>query len=180
MSTYLKRATQTHVPKWYNIVQAERQRLQLWMPHIAGIHDLLEAQTYIQQHSGTGFHMSKHIYEIWEEENITGLLSLHSGSIRYQSAEISYWLGSIYTGKGIATNAVRLLCTKVFTNYPKIQRLYIKCQHHNLPSQAVALRLGFKTIDQKGGIITHHMTRKKWYASQYDEDHLLHFLGEIK
>lgn len=180
MATYLQRAIPSHTHLWYTIIQDEYQRLQKWMPHLTNLHNLTTAETYIRQHIGEGFYMSEQIYEIWEEKDLVGLLTLHAGNINNQSAELAYWLGNNYTGKGIVTSAVKLLCSKVFTDYPQIQQLYIKCQVDNLPSQAVALRLDFKHLDKINGIISYSMTKENWLATHYDESHLLHFLDELE
>ena len=40
------------------------------------------------------------------------------------AAEVGYWLGEEYWGRGIATHAVRALTTQAFAERPELRRLY--------------------------------------------------------
>ena len=59
-----------------------------------------------------------------------------------QSAEIMYWLAPVGRGRGIATNAVSLLCDWAFEEL-NLERITLKTHAENIPSQAVAHRAGF-------------------------------------
>ncbi len=59
------------------------------------------------------------------------------------SAEIGYWLGQPFWGKGIATEAVRLLLKKIDAQYPSIVRLYAEVFEFNEGSMRVLQKNGF-------------------------------------
>lgn len=58
------------------------------------------------------------------------------------NAEIGYWLGEPFWGKGIATQAVKLLVDYSFKNF-ELNRLYASVFAPNTASQKVLLKAGF-------------------------------------
>ena len=59
------------------------------------------------------------------------------------SAEIGYWIGEKYWGKGIMTEAVRQMVSYAFTNFP-LQKNYAPIFDFNIASQKVLQKAGFK------------------------------------
>jgi RimJ/RimL family protein N-acetyltransferase/predicted Rossmann-fold nucleotide-binding protein len=59
------------------------------------------------------------------------------------SAEIGYWLGEAYWGRGLATDAVRSVTDYAFENYPGLQRLYAQVFEWNLASMRVLEKSGY-------------------------------------
>ncbi len=59
------------------------------------------------------------------------------------TAEIGYWLGETFWGKGIATNSVNLLTEYGFTEL-RLVRIYSGVFDFNKPSQRVLEKAGFK------------------------------------
>ena len=59
------------------------------------------------------------------------------------SAEIGYWLGESFWGKGIATEAVRQLVEQIRLNYPGITRIYGNVFEQNKWSMRVLEKNGF-------------------------------------
>lgn len=73
----------------------------------------------------------------------------------YKTAEIGYWLGEKYTGKGIVTKCCRKLLEYAFTEL-ELNRVVIKCQPENIKSRAIPEKLGFvqEGVERQGGF--HH------------------------
>ncbi len=59
----------------------------------------------------------------------------------HRSASISYWVGERFTGRGLVTEALQLLCKKLFNL--GFNRLELSVSVHNPKSAAVARRAGF-------------------------------------
>ncbi|VVB07444.1 unnamed protein product [Arabis nemorensis] len=58
--------------------------------------------------------------------------------------EIGYVIGSKYWGKGIATEAVRLVAAEIFKEKPEMERLEALVDVDNVGSQKVLEKVGFK------------------------------------
>lgn len=59
-----------------------------------------------------------------------------------KSAELSYWISEDYWGKGIATQAVRMICKEAFTAFD-IVRIYAEPFDRNAASKSVLKKAGF-------------------------------------
>lgn len=66
---------------------------------------------------------------------------------RQHSAEVGYWLGQRYWGRGIATNALREFCSFVFTT-TDIIRLQAHVYEGNIASERVLQKVGFRLEGQ--------------------------------
>jgi [ribosomal protein S5]-alanine N-acetyltransferase len=58
-------------------------------------------------------------------------------------AEIGYWLGEPFWGRGIATASVRAMTEYAFTEFPHLVRLFALTYEDNLASQRVLEKAGF-------------------------------------
>ena len=69
--------------------------------------------------------------------------AFRQGNIHYRTAEIGYYLAEEYWGKGIMTEAVRLLCENVFEK-TDIIRIYAEPFAYNIGSRRVLEKAGFQ------------------------------------
>jgi RimJ/RimL family protein N-acetyltransferase len=60
-----------------------------------------------------------------------------------KNAEIGYWLGEPFWGKGIMTEVVKQMVTYGFNNWP-VNRIFACVFEHNLASERVLIKAGFK------------------------------------
>jgi ribosomal-protein-alanine N-acetyltransferase len=60
-----------------------------------------------------------------------------------RSAEVGYWLGEEYWGRGIATECVRAIVTYAFAHHPELCRLYAQVFQWNVASMRVLEKAGF-------------------------------------
>ncbi|MFN0175284.1 MAG: GNAT family N-acetyltransferase [Saprospiraceae bacterium] len=58
--------------------------------------------------------------------------------------EIGYWLGEPFRGQGIATDAVRVLCERLFETRPALVRIEAKVHSDNPASVRVLEKAGFE------------------------------------
>lgn len=77
-----------------------------------------------------------------DRQRIVGCCGLHA-RVGVGGLEIGYWLRSGHTGRGIATEAARLL-TRAALDLPGVDRVEIHCDEANTPSAAIPRRLGYR------------------------------------
>jgi [ribosomal protein S5]-alanine N-acetyltransferase len=73
-----------------------------------------------------------------------GMIGLHPQKDVYRlSAELGYWIGEPFWGKGIATAAVQMMLIHGFETL-KLNRIYASIFEHNLASMRVLEKCGFE------------------------------------
>jgi len=75
-------------------------------------------------------------------EAVGGIGLTKEDDIKCKCAELGYWLGKAYWGRGVATQAVSLMCAKGFTELDLV-RIYAEVFEHNAASQRVLEKCGF-------------------------------------
>ncbi len=70
-------------------------------------------------------------------------ITLHTDVERI-SAELGYFIGENYWGKGIATEAVKQMVSYAFTNFPHLHKIYATPFDFNTASQKVLQKAGFE------------------------------------
>lgn len=85
-----------------------------------------------------------HIFAIEVEGKAVGGIGIHPQSdIMKKNAELGYWLGEPYWGKGIITRAIKQMVDFAFKTYD-ITRVYARPYGTNIGSQKVLEKNGFK------------------------------------
>lgn len=74
---------------------------------------------------------------------IGSISAFRQDNIHRQTAELGYYIGEEYCGKGIMTEAVKLLCDHVFT-HTDIIRIYAEPFAYNIASCRVLEKAGFQ------------------------------------
>lgn len=84
-----------------------------------------------------------HIFAIEVEGKAAGGIGIHPQSdIMKKNAELGYWLGESYWGKGIITAAIKQMIDFAFNTYD-ITRIYARPFGNNAASQKVLQKAGF-------------------------------------
>lgn len=84
-----------------------------------------------------------HIFAIEVEGKAVGGIGIHPQSdIMKKNAELGYWLGETYWGKGIVTAAIKQMVDFAFNTYD-ITRIYARPFGNNVASQKVLQKAGF-------------------------------------
>lgn len=172
---YLQRAKTEHAHYWLALLEESRAFLEAWMPHLKAITNLTEAQAYLKKYAHLDIYLGNHIYELWTAAGeLVGLANLHSGRFSQKSAQLAYWLGASFTGKGYATTACQHLISMAFATQ-SLQSLQIRCLANNLPSQKIAQRLGMSPLSQENNQLVFEIKKEDW---QQDKDYWLWFLED--
>lgn len=84
------------------------------------------------------------------------------------TAEISYWVAAEARGRGLATQAVRELCSWVRENWPAAQEVALWTHADNIASQRVALAAGFHSQQSQDGYrtVAGQQWPVRWYTLQ--------------
>ena len=97
-----------------------------------------DATWWINEGSRQGF-----VRAICYRGKFVGCIGVNPGEFEYQrSGEIGYWLDSAYWGKGIMSQAIKLITAEVFGT-TSIVRIFAAVFEPNLPSKKVLLKSGF-------------------------------------
>lgn len=151
---------------FFALIRRDRARLDNWMRWTAQVQTLDDARAYIERAGaryadGNGFHAG-----LWEDDQLAGGIACHAINRESCHTEIGYWLGEAFTGRGLVTRACRAVISLLFEQ-EGLHRIEILCATDNLPSRAVAERLGF----------TYEGTKREsvWITTSF-RDHALYSL----
>ncbi|MEY4926831.1 MAG: hypothetical protein RI894_1267 [Bacteroidota bacterium] len=85
-----------------------------------------------------------HIFAVEADGQLVGGAGVHpKDDIDCKNLEIGYWIGEPFWGRGIATDAVRLLVEFGWKNYD-VTRIYARVFGPNIGSMRVVEKLGFQ------------------------------------
>lgn len=87
--------------------------------------------------------LSAFTFAILVGEEFVGSCTLHSFCSEMRSAEIGFWIGRPYWGRGIATRAVRRLVTYARQG-SSLNRLTAKTRDANTRAESVLMKCGFQ------------------------------------
>lgn len=82
---------------------------------------------------------------IVNDEAVGGIGYIQGNDIERLNAEIGYWIGERYWGKGIISDALKDVIAYIFT-YTDIIRLFTSVLEHNIASTKVLEKNGFRRI----------------------------------
>lgn len=105
-----------------------------------------------------------HVFGIYDNDTFVGCCSLIPQNDVYRiNAEIGYWIGEPYWGRGYATDAVRQ-CLKFAFEELNLLRVYANIYEYNTGSMKVLEKVGFEkeaviksSVIKEGKIIDEHL-----------------------
>lgn len=124
-------------------IRASWPELTVWMPWAKALPSPEESRSHARGAVWKWERRSEFDFSIRLRHNdeLIGKCSLHTLEALTGRAEIGYWLDSRFMGRGLMTEAIARLV--VWSDELGFQRLEIRCDARNTPSQNVARRLGF-------------------------------------
>lgn len=110
--------------------------------------------------------LSEKGYYIWavlnENSDLIGTIGLHPEPINKSVAEIGYWFGKAFWGKGYATEAIEQVLRFGF-KIPRFHKIYAKCFTRNIAS--------YKALEKNGlvreGMLKSHIFHLDTYEDIY-------------
>ena len=135
----------SHAQSLYNLIEQDRSELSRFLPWANEINALQDELAFIKLMRSETAEYKKLALVILVNNQPAGMVDLHDIKLKHQSAEIGYWLGQKYQGKGIMTESVKRLVQISFSNL-SLHRLNLLADHRNKASRAIAQRLKFDHV----------------------------------
>jgi ribosomal-protein-serine acetyltransferase len=139
----LKPVDERHAEELTALVRRDLAHLKPWMPWATERYSVEDAREFIR----------RQIRQYAEDMGFATLIFFSgrvAGSIGYnqidwsnRKADIGYWLGSEFTGRGLMTKCCRALVEHAFREL-RLNRVEIFCAVENRRSRRIPERLGFK------------------------------------
>ncbi|WP_179394313.1 GNAT family N-acetyltransferase [Lacticaseibacillus absianus] len=129
-------------PALFALVAADREGIGRFLPWARALTDAAAEQAFLTlmlEQFGAGRSANLLVYAAGAP---VGMISFNGYDEDGLSADIGYWLGAAYRGRGIMTRAVAAMCTLGFTDYGR-NKLVIRAAVDNAASNGVAARAGF-------------------------------------
>lgn len=157
------------------VVRANLDRLQPWMPWAIDAYGIEHCRQWIDR-SLTEFATDGRFNAvIMYKGEYAGAIGFHNLDTTNRLAEIGYWLGGEFEGRGIITRCCRAVIRHVFETM-QLNRVQINCNIENVRSRAVPERLGFKLEgvlrqveflnDRFGDWAVYGLLREEWLDQQ--------------
>jgi len=123
----------------FALVDAERERLRQWMPWVDATASAADTRTFIETTRASQTDLDG--LGIYVGGAYVGGIGLRVEPLN-RHAEIGYWIGSAWEGRGLVTRACRALIRHAFDEL-KVHSIEIRVAPHNVRSRAIPERLGF-------------------------------------
>lgn len=139
----LRPLTPDDAPALHALVSRNRRHLDQWLRWSSSIRTLEEASGFIDQFTGKlargdGFHLG-----LWIGGDLAGGSVCWYVHRQNRNAEVGYWLGEDFQGRGLATTATLAVVHHLFA-VEGVHRIEMQCGVGNARSRAVPERLGFR------------------------------------
>lgn len=124
------------------LVKQDREYLREWLAWADSTNSEDDTRTFIRKAleqfaANTGFSAG-----LWEQERFAGVITLHRVDWLNRRAEIGYWLGREFQGRGLMTDACRAVTRHALAEL-ELNRVEIRCAVNNSKSKAIPRRLGY-------------------------------------
>src|SRR5215213_1740492 len=135
----LRLLEERHAEALYAHIAANRTHLGVWLEELVGMQSVEDARGFIRGGldgfaKGGGLNLG-----IWVDGCLAGGIGLGNIQAETRSGMIGYWLGADYVGRGLMTDAVRVLLDYAFEER-NLHRVDITCPATNLPSRHIPER----------------------------------------
>jgi ribosomal-protein-serine acetyltransferase len=151
MDCYLALIEKRHYKKFFNFIEKNREYYRGILHFIDNLKNEKDSEAFILNSLGMMIEGKMVFWGIWSKEDIVGEVSIRDIDEEFKSAEIGYFVDKDFEGKGIVSQACKILINYVFKEFD-IERLELGCDVKNIKSQHIADKLGFKIegIARKG------------------------------
>ena len=139
----LDRLNPNDAPVIFYAIDQNRDFLGRWLPFVATTSSVNDSASFIQTVMKYRDETLNEVYTIWYKGSFAGLVGYHNTDRVNEKTELGYWLTEEITGQGIISKSCHELIGLAFEKMG-MNRVTIRCAVGNLPSEKVAIRLGFK------------------------------------
>jgi RimJ/RimL family protein N-acetyltransferase len=137
----LRKLTKADAPSLYENARDKEISKYTFIPHPYRLEDARRfiRLTQRQWHKDKGYNLG---IELKSTGRVIGMIGLAKVDWKNKSAELGYWLGKRYWGKGYAAEAVKLMLWFGFGKL-KLVRIWVRVFHHNHASARLLEKCGF-------------------------------------
>ena len=127
----------------FKVVWENYEHLRPFLHWVTEDYSLESAREFIGQTQSAFAENSGQTYGIFYNEKIVGVIGFITFNWESKRTEIGYWIDGNYEGKGIITEACKVLINYAFDEL-EMNRIEIRCATENTRSRAIPERLNFK------------------------------------
>ncbi|AVW11121.1 GNAT family N-acetyltransferase [Lactiplantibacillus paraplantarum] len=138
---------QSDAPALLALLTANRAQYQYYLSWVVKIQTVADEQRFLTSAQAQLQQAQALNLVIVVEQRVAGMVSCDHFDDSDHSANVGYWLGRPFQGRGVMTAVVRGVCDLGFNQYRR-QYLRIRAAVDNQASNAVAQRVGFDFLIQ--------------------------------
>jgi ribosomal-protein-serine acetyltransferase len=138
----LKLLQESHAETVFELVDRDREYLREWLPWVDSSQSADDTLSYIRSAREQFASEIGLAAGLWADGSFAGVIGMHRVDRLNRKAEIGYWIGRDFQGKGLMTDCCRVLVTHAMTELG-FNRIEIMCSPGNHRSCAIPKRLGF-------------------------------------
>ena len=127
----------------FRVVDAQRQHLRRWLPWVDGTRSPNDSRRFLYQAARFNKGGRRLTTLIVQDGHLIGSLAIVHYDEESRWAELGYWLVAEKQGQGLMTHCCRAFINYLFQQHD-LNRLQMRIAPENLPSKAVARKLGFR------------------------------------
>lgn len=131
-----------HAPELAALVAQNTEYLRAYLPAVADLSSVEAAQTHLASCADRASRNGLFEWHLFVDGSLCGSVRLKDIDPIARKAAVGYFLGGQFTGRGIATSALRAILDYGFGPLD-LNRMELRCAAGNGPSRRVAERLGF-------------------------------------
>ncbi|MCK7558611.1 GNAT family N-acetyltransferase [Chitinophaga sedimenti] len=146
----LRQLQPEHAPLVFRQIHTSRKTLRRFLPWVDYNTHEEHSLRFIQLMQRKADDQDAIAFGMWRGEELCGVIDLHNWDHNLQKAEIGYWIGDSFQGKGIVSNSCRALIRFAFKQL-RLNKIEIRFVLQNERSAYIPIRLGFS----REGILRH-------------------------
>ncbi len=161
---YLRRLKRSDSVELLKLYRKNRKYLSRWLqpqPETISIQDMVNLIKEDHIFARKGERLDLGIFS-FTNDALIGRVALHSVDYGIQrSSGLSYWLDEDFAGQGLMTEAIATISSFAFEE-AFLHRVWLKINHKNNPSLAIAEKLGFR---KEGALVQNLYINGEWQNS---------------
>jgi len=126
----------------FQLIDQSREHLKQWMPSVEDIHSVEDVNKRMRKHLKELTEQEGIHFLIYYKNDLAGSISIKEIDWQVRSAELGYWLGSGFTGRGIINRTSTALLEYVFEEMD-LHKVEIWVAEKNAKSRRIPEHLGF-------------------------------------
>lgn len=131
-----------HATALASLVQQNTEHLQAYLPAVVSLSSIEAAADHLRFAAERAAKAETFEWNLFVDGTLCGSVRLKDIDKSDRKAEIGYFIGQRFTGKGIVSSAVFTVLEFCFGSL-NLNRIELRCASGNEPSKRVAERLGF-------------------------------------